>query len=99
VIGLFKAEVIRRKGPWRHLEAVELATLDWVDWFNHRRPLEPIGYVPSAEYEAAYYRRPRWPDSHQPLSDIRGTIYPREWTTQIAKQFKIRPRLNGVIGT
>src|SRR6266850_2823556 len=55
VIGLFKTEVIRRKGPWRHLEAVEFATLDWVDWFNHRRLLEPIGDVPPAEYEARYY--------------------------------------------
>ena len=50
-IGLFKTEVIRRQGPWRHLEAVEFATLDWVDWFNTRRLLEPIGYVPPAEYE------------------------------------------------
>jgi transposase InsO family protein len=55
VIGLFKTEVIRRLGPWRHLEAVEFATLDWVDWFNHRRLLEPIGYVPPAQYEARYY--------------------------------------------
>ena len=55
VIGLFKTEVIQRKGPWRHLEAVEFATLDWVDWFNMRRLLEPIGYVPPAEYEARYY--------------------------------------------
>jgi transposase InsO family protein len=55
VIGLFKAEVIRRKGPWRTLEAVEFATLAWVDWFNHRRLLEPLGYVPPAEYEAQYY--------------------------------------------
>jgi putative transposase len=55
VIGLFKTEVIQRQGPWRHLEAVEFATLDWVDWFNTRRLLEPIGYVPPAEYEAQYY--------------------------------------------
>jgi putative transposase len=55
VIGLFKTEVIQRKGPWRHVEAVEFATLDWVDWFNTRRLLEPIGYVPPAEYEAQYY--------------------------------------------
>jgi putative transposase len=55
VIGLFKTEVIRRCGPWRHLEAVEFATLEWVDWFNTRRLLEPIGYVPPAEYEARYY--------------------------------------------
>ena len=54
VIGLFKTEVIRLHGPWRHLEAVEFATLDWVDWFNHRRLLEPIGDMPPAEYEARY---------------------------------------------
>jgi putative transposase len=57
VIGLFKMEVIRRRGPWRHLEAVEFATLEWVDWFNTRRLLEPIGYIPPAEYEAQYYAR------------------------------------------
>jgi putative transposase len=56
IIGLFKTEVIRRRGPWRSVDAVEYATLEWVDWFNHRRLLEPIGYVPQAEYEAAYYR-------------------------------------------
>src|SRR5512135_1800602 len=55
VIGLFKTEVIRRRGPWRHVDAVEFATLEWVDWFNHRRLLEPLGYVPPAEYEARYY--------------------------------------------
>jgi transposase InsO family protein len=55
VIGLFKTEVIRRLGPWRSLEAVEWATLDWVDWYNHRRLLEPIGHVPPAEAEARYY--------------------------------------------
>ena len=57
VIGLFKTEVIQRKGPWRHLEAVEFATLEWVDWFNTRRLLGPIGYVPPAEYEARYYQQ------------------------------------------
>ena len=57
IIGLFKMEVIRLKGPWRHLEAVELATLRCVDWFNNRRPLEPIGYVPPAEFEARYYEQ------------------------------------------
>jgi putative transposase len=55
IIGLFKTEVIRLKGPWRHLEDVEFATLTWVDWFNTRRLLEPIGYVPPAEREAQYY--------------------------------------------
>ena len=55
VIGLFKTEVIRPRGPWRSLEAVEFATLEWVDWFNHRRLLAPIGNVPPAEAEATYY--------------------------------------------
>jgi putative transposase len=54
--GLYKAEVIHRRRPWRTLEAVEYATLEWVDWFNNRRLLEPIGHVPPAEAEAAYYR-------------------------------------------
>ena len=54
VIGLFKTEVIRRQGPWRSLEAVEFATLVWVDWFNNRRLLGPIGDVPPAECEAQY---------------------------------------------
>ena len=57
VIGLFKTEVIQRLGPWRHLDSVEIATLTWVDWFNTRRLLEPIGYVPPAEYEAQYYEQ------------------------------------------
>ena len=55
VIGLFKTEVIRPRGPWRSLEAVEFAVLEWVDWFNYRRLLEPIGHIPPAEAEAAYY--------------------------------------------
>jgi len=55
IIGLYKTEVIHRCGPWRHLDAVEYATLEWVDWFNHRRLLEPIGNVPPAELEATYY--------------------------------------------
>jgi transposase InsO family protein len=57
VIGLFKTEVIRRRGPWRNIDAVEYATLEWVDWFNHRRLLEPIGNIPPAELEQAYYRQ------------------------------------------
>lgn len=54
--GLYKAEVIHRRA-WRNIEAVELATLEWVHWFNHRRLLEPIGNIPPAEAEAAYYRQ------------------------------------------
>ena len=53
--GLFKAEVIHRRGPWRNFEAVEYATLEWVDWFNNRRLLEPIGNIPPAEAEANFY--------------------------------------------
>ena len=53
--GLYKAEVIHRRSPWRSMEAVEYATLEWVDWFNNRRLLEPIGNIPPAEAEAAYY--------------------------------------------
>jgi putative transposase len=53
--GLFKAELIHRRSPWRSAEAVELATLEWVDWFNNRRLLEPIGNIPPAEAEARYY--------------------------------------------
>jgi putative transposase len=56
VIGLYKTEVINRCGPWRSLEAVEFATLAWVDWFNNRRLLGPIGHVPPAEYEQEYWR-------------------------------------------
>jgi transposase InsO family protein len=57
IIGLYKTEVIRRRGPWKHVEAVEFATLEWVDWFNNRRLLEPIGDVPPVKFEQAYYRQ------------------------------------------
>lgn len=57
IIGLFKTEVIHARGPWRSIDAVEYATLEWVDWFNHRRLLGPIGDVPPAEFEQAYYDR------------------------------------------
>ena len=57
IIGLVKTEVIQRKGPWRHLEAVQFATLDWVDWFNYRRLLEPIRDMPRAEFEVRYYEQ------------------------------------------
>jgi transposase InsO family protein len=56
VIGLYKTEVIRRRGPWRNIDPVEYATLEWVDWFNNRRLFGPLGYVPPAEYEKEYYR-------------------------------------------
>ena len=55
IIGLFKTEAIWRRGPWKSFGAVELATLEWVDWFNNRRLLEPIGNIPPAQAEARYY--------------------------------------------
>ena len=55
--GLYKTEVIRRRGPWKNIDEVEYATLEWVDWFNNRRLLEPIGNIPPAEYEMMYYRQ------------------------------------------
>ena len=57
--GLYKAEVIRQQGPWRGMEAVEFATLEWVDWFNNRRLMESIGNVPPAELETEYYEQQR----------------------------------------
>ncbi len=56
VIGLYKTEVIQGRGPWRNLDAVEFATLEWVDWFNNRPLLEPIGNIPPVEREQAYYQ-------------------------------------------
>ena len=56
VIGLYKTEVIRRKGPWKSLDDVEFATLDWVSWFNDQRLLEPIGDIPPVEFEQMYYQ-------------------------------------------
>jgi hypothetical protein len=79
IIGLYKTEVIHPRGPWRHLDAVEYATLKWVDGFNHRRRLEPIGPIPPAELEAAYDRNsasgPSWPDSTKPVSGKAGAIH------------------------
>jgi transposase InsO family protein len=57
IIGLYKAEVIHPRGPWREMEAVEYATLQWVDWFNNKRLLEPIGDIPPIELEQAYYEQ------------------------------------------
>ena len=55
--GLYKTEVIRRRGPRKNIEGIEYATLEWVDWFNNRQLLEPIGDIPPAEYETMYYRQ------------------------------------------
>lgn len=61
--GLYKAELIHKRGPWKNREAVELATLEWVSWFNHQRLLGSIGYIPPAEAEAQYYRQSANTDS------------------------------------
>ena len=63
VIGLFKTELIKPRGPWRTVEQVEIATLEYVDWFNHRRLYESCGDIPPAELEAAHYRQ------HAPLTE------------------------------
>lgn len=55
IIGLYKTEAIHRRGSWRGLDDVEFATLEWVDWFNHRQLLQPIGNVPPAELETSYH--------------------------------------------
>jgi len=57
IIGLYKTEVIRPRGPWKNIDEVEYATLEWVDWFNNKRLLEPIGNIPPAEFEQAYYEQ------------------------------------------
>ena len=57
IIGLYKTEVIRARGPWRNIDEVEYETLEWVDWFNNKRLLEPIGNIPPAELEQAYYEQ------------------------------------------
>ena len=61
--GLYKTELIRRQGAWRHAEHVELETLAWVDWFNNRRLHSELGDIPPGEFEALYYARTR--DEHQ----------------------------------
>jgi len=80
--GLYKAEVIRRNGPWRGIEDVEFATLEWVDWFNNRRLLEPIGNIPPAEFEAMYAQSQESPTAEVGLSQpslrrARGASPPR----------------------
>lgn len=68
--GLFKAEMIHRRGPWKTREAVELATLEWVSWFNHHRLLEPIGYIPPAEAEANYWQHQAQSRSTNTAADV-----------------------------
>jgi transposase InsO family protein len=66
IIGLFKTEVIHRRGPWRGFEDVEFATLEWVWWFNHQRLLEPLGYLPPTEFENNYEKTRTAPSAATP---------------------------------
>jgi transposase InsO family protein len=70
VIGLFKTEVISRNGPWRNVEDVEFATLEWVWWFNYHRLLGPIGHLPPAEYEELFYQRQEGQTEEAGLKEI-----------------------------
>jgi putative transposase len=86
IIGLYKTELVRRRGPWKGIDQVEYATLEWVDWFNHRRLLEPIGHVPPAEFEAAYWRRAApasIEDSSSPASGEPGAVHRRGGVVQV----------------
>src|SRR4051812_27967250 len=90
VIGLFKTELIKPRGPWRTVEQVEIATLEWVDWFNHHRLFEACGHIPPAELEAAHYRQQaaltesatqhrRSPDTPGGFNQTVITTFPRTW--------------------
>jgi putative transposase len=70
--GLYKAELIHRRAPWKTREAVELATLEWVSWFNHHRLLEPIGYIPPGEAEANYWKQRQGGLSHEYMAQPGG---------------------------
>ena len=74
VIGLYKTEVIRRRGPWWTLDAVEFATLEWVDWFNMRRLLGRLETCHRRSSKRNTMSRPRWPDSTNSVSEVPGTI-------------------------
>src|SRR5204863_7298278 len=99
--GLYKTELIRHRGPWRCLEDVEFATLEWVDWFNTRRLLEPIGYLPPAEYEAAYYAQLEVASTGKPDSRRGARRHPHATTEADAPAAErphdlLRPLLNEV---
>ena len=78
-MALYKVEVIHRRGPWRNFEAVEFATLEWVDWFNNRRLLEPIGFIPPAEGEERYFAM---------LNDTAMAAWINKWPPAKPERFK-----------
>ena len=76
--GLYKAELIHRRAPWKTKQSLELATFEWVSWFNHHRLLEPIGYIPPAEAEENYYRQSGNQAIRQSCrSDFWGSVHTR----------------------
>jgi putative transposase len=85
--GLYKAELIHRRAPWKTREAVELATLEWVSWFNHHRLLEPIGYIPPAEAEANYWRLQQEPGG--PPAAPAGSIKKGESNSRIQQTIPV----------
>jgi transposase InsO family protein len=87
VIGLYKTELIRRRGPWKGIDDVEYATLEWVDWFDHRRLFEPIGHVPPAEFEATHYRE------LEPTTEVEAAA-----EASNAPVSGITPAMNGALG-
>ena len=90
--GLFKAEVIHQRSPWRSMEAVEFATLDWVDWFNNRCLREPIGTIPLPRQKRAITRKPKrkpWPRSPvQMAREKPGTIHTASVVTGCAERLR-----------
>jgi transposase InsO family protein len=95
--GLYKAEMIHRRAPWKTRESVELATLEWVAWFNHHRLMEPLGYIPPAEAEANYYRQFSKPSlcRHQlnPTSLQDSELTPKSWTRPWRFREKVRCKI------
>ena len=85
--GLYKAELVHRRAPWKTREAVELATLEWVSWFNHHRLLEPIGYIPPAEAEENYWRQQRQPGG--PPAAPAGSLKKGESSSRIQQTLQV----------
>ena len=101
MIGLYKTELVRRRGPWKGIDDVEFGTLEWIDWFNHRRLFEPIGNVPPAEFEAAFPGRrtvTTLPDPQNRASDEPGAVQSSRRPPE-ASQIVSVPGSGGVCGT
>ena len=85
--GLFKTEFIGSRGPGKNLDAVGFATLKWVDWFNHRRLLEPLGYTPPVQLEEEYYRQAA-EEEEQALRTAESPMNPRRFKPQPVREAK-----------